>query len=77
MFSFNTDSLGWSCYRPFKGVNWALVLGLSLGDIIKGRALVLGLLLNLLLSLASGLAFWACAPIILNPINHLLINLEC
>ena len=43
VFSFNTDSLGWLCYQPFKGVNWALVMGLSLGDIIKGRALVLGL----------------------------------
>ena len=44
-------------------------MGLWLKDIIKGRALVLGLLFNLLLSLSFGLVFWACAPIILNPIK--------
>ena len=70
VFSFNTNSLGWLYYQPFEGVNWALVLGLWLGDIIKGRALVLGLLLNPLLSLTFGLVFWVCAPIILNPIMN-------
>ena len=39
MFSPNMDSLG--C-QPFKGVNWALVLGLYLGNVIKGLLLVLG-----------------------------------
>ena len=57
-----------------KGGNWALVLGLCLEDVNKGRALVLGPLLNLLLSLAFGLVFWACAPIILNPINIKLLR---
>ena len=51
-------------------MDWALILGLCLGDIIEGRALVLGLLFNLLLRLTFGLVFWACAPIILNPINY-------
>ena len=59
VFSFNTDSLGRLYYQPLEGVDWALVLGLCLRDIIKGRALVLGLLLNLLLSLTFGLVFWA------------------
>ena len=42
-------------------MNWALVLSLYLGDVIKGPVLVLGLLLNPFLSLAFGLMFWACA----------------
>ena len=50
-------------------MNWALVLGLYLGDVIKGPALVLDLLLNPFLSLAFGLVFWAYTPIILNPIS--------
>ena len=75
MFAPNMDSLG--C-QPFKGVNWALVLGLYLRDVIKGPALVLGLLLNPFLSLAFGLVFCAYAPIILNPINfYLLLFLYC
>ena len=68
-FPFNTNSLGLLYYRSIEGVSWALVMGLWLKDIIKGRALVLGLLFNLLLSLSFGLVFWACAPIILNPIK--------
>ena len=63
MFSSNTDSLG---YQSFKGASWALVSGLHLGDTIKGLLLVLGPLLIL----TFGLASWACAPIISNPINH-------
>ena len=51
-------------------MNWALVLGLYLGDVIKGPTLVLGLVLNPFLSLVFGLVFWACAPIILNPISY-------
>ena len=51
-------------------MTWALVLGLCLGDAIKGPSLVLGLLLNPFLSLKFGLVFWACAPIILNPISY-------
>ena len=39
VFPPNTDSLG--C-QPFKGANWALVLGLPLRDTIKGLLLVLG-----------------------------------
>ena len=39
VFSLNTDSLG--C-QPFKGMSWALVLGLPLRDTIKGLLLVLG-----------------------------------
>ena len=39
------------------------------GDVIKGPALVLGMLLNPFLSLAFELVFWAWVPIILNPIN--------
>ena len=69
VFSYNTDSLGRLYYRHFEGVNWALILGMFFSDIIKGRALVLGLLLNLLLSLTFGFMFWACAPIILNSIS--------
>ena len=69
VFSFNTNFLGRLYYQSFEGVNWALIMGLRLEDIIKGRALVLGLLFNLLLSLSFGLVFWACAPIILNPIS--------
>ena len=46
--SFNTNSLG---YQPIKGVNWALILGLYLGDVIKGLLLVLGPFL---------IPFWAC-----------------
>ena len=42
------DSLG--C-QPFKGVIWALVLGLYLGDVIKGLLVVLGPFL---------ISFWAC-----------------
>ena len=57
VFSFNTNSLGLLHYQSFEGVNWALVLGLWLEDIIKGRALVLGILLNLILSLTFGLVF--------------------
>ena len=63
MFSSNTDSLG---YQSFKGVSWALVLGQHLRDTIKGPLLVLGLFLLSMLGLAS----WACAPIISNPINY-------
>ena len=48
VFSPNMDSLG--C-QPFKGVNWALVLGLYLGDVIKGLLLALGPFL---------ISFWAC-----------------
>ena len=59
--------------KSFEEVNWALVLGLWLEDIIKGRALVLGILFNLLLSLSFGLVFWAYTPIILNPINYKLL----
>ena len=43
-------------------------MGLWLEDIIKGRALVLDLLFNLLLTLLFGLVLWTCAPIILNSI---------
>ena len=43
MFSSNTDSLG---YQSFKGASWVLVLGLYLGDTIKGLTLVLGPLFN-------------------------------
>ena len=43
MFSSNTDSLG---YQSFKGASWTLVLGLHLGDTIKGLTLILGLLFN-------------------------------
>ena len=59
MFSSNTNSLG---YQSFKGANWALVSGLHLGDTVKGLTLVLSLL-------TFGLAFWAYAPIISNPIS--------
>ena len=62
MFSSNTDSLG---YQSFKGVSWALVLGMHLGDTIKGLLLVLGPFLIPMFGLAS----WACAPIISNPIK--------
>ena len=57
VFSFNTNSWGLLYYQSFEGVNWALVLGLWLEAIIKGQALVLALLLNLLLSLTFGLVF--------------------
>ena len=52
---------------------WALVLGLYLSDVIKGLLLVLGPFLipfwACVLGLRLGLASWACAPIISNPIN--------
>ena len=62
MFSPNTDSLG--C-QPCKGASWALVLGLPLRDTIKGLLLVLGPFLIP----TFGLVFWACVPIISNPIK--------
>ena len=69
MFSSNTDSSG---YQSFKGVSWALVSGLHLGDTIKDLLLVLSPLLILTFRLAS----WACAPIISNPITlHIISNL--
>ena len=63
MFSSNMDSLG---YQSFKRVSWALVLGLHLGDIIKGLLVVLSPFLIPIFGLAS----WICAPIILNPIER-------
>ena len=62
MFSSNTDSLG---YQSFKRVSWALALGLHLGDTFKGLLLVL----DPFLIPIFGLAFWAYAHVILNPIN--------
>ena len=62
MFSSNTDSLG---YQSFKGTSWTLVSGMHLGDTIKGLLLVLGQLLIL----TFGLASWAWASIISNPIK--------
>ena len=62
VFSPNTDSLG--C-KPFKGANWALVLGMPLRDTIKGLLLVSGPILIP----TFGLVSWACAPIISNCIN--------
>ena len=62
VFSLNMDSLG--C-QPFKGANWALVLGMPLRDTIKGLLLVLGPILIP----TFGLVSWAYAPIISNPIN--------
>ena len=61
MFSSNTDSLG---YQSFKRGSWALVSGMHLGDTIKGLLLVLDPFLIPMFGLAS----WACAPIISNPI---------
>ena len=66
MFSPNTDSLG---YQPFKGVSWALILGLPLRDTIKGLLLVLGPFLIP----TFGLVSWACAPIISNPIRFYVV----
>ena len=48
MLSPNMDSLG--C-QPFKVVNWTIVLGLYLRDVIKGLLLVLGSFL---------IPFWTC-----------------
>ena len=66
MFSYNTDSLG---YQSFKWVSRALVLSLSLRDTINGLLLVL----DPFLIPTFGLVFWACAPIILNPIIYIYI----
>ena len=47
-------------------------LGLCVWAYVVGRALLcllLGLLLYLFLILTFGLVFWACAPIVLNPIS--------
>ena len=63
VFSPNTNSL--DC-QPFKGVSWALVLGLPLRDTIKGLLLVLGPFLIP----TFGLVSWACAPFISNPISY-------
>ena len=57
------DALG---YQSFKEASWALVLGLHLGDIIKGLLLVLGPFLIPMFGLTS----WACVPIISNPIRY-------
>ena len=62
MFSSNTDSLG---YQSFKGASWAFVSGLHLGNTVKGLLLALGPFLIPMF----GLATWACAPIISNPIK--------
>ena len=64
MFSSNTNSLG---YQSFKGVSWALNLGLPLRDTIKGLLLVLS---PFLIS-TFGLTSWAYASIISNPISSL------
>ena len=50
MFSSNTDSLG---YQSFKGVSWTLVLGLYLGDTIKGLLILLDSFLIPMFGLAS------------------------
>ena len=50
-FFSNTDSLG---YQSFKGASWALVLGVHLGDTIKGLLLILGPFLIPMFRLASG-----------------------
>ena len=63
MFSPNTDFLG--C-QPFKGASWAIVLGLTLRDTIKGLLVVL----DPFLIPTFGLVSWACAPIISNPISN-------
>ena len=63
MFSSNMNLLG---YQFFKGVSWTLVLGLHLGDTIKGLLLVLDPFLIPMFGLAS----WACEPIISNPIRN-------
>ena len=62
MFSSNTDSLG---YQSFKRASWALVSGLHLGDTIKGLLIVLDPFLIPMFGLAS----WAYASIISNPIR--------
>ena len=70
MFSSNTDSLG---YQTFKWASWALVSGLHLGGTIKDLLLVLSPFLIQMF----GLTFWACTPIISNPIRNgriLLVN---
>ena len=56
--------------------NWMMTVlgpcfGPIFGDVSKGPTLVLGLLLNPFLSLAFGLVFWACTPIILNLITNI------
>ena len=66
VFSPNTDSLG--C-QSFKGVSWAIVLGLPLRDTIKSLLLALGPFLTP----KFGLVSWACAPIISNPISYALV----
>ena len=50
MFSSNMDSLG---YQVFKGVSWAFVLGMNLGDTIKDLLLVLDSFLIPMFGLAS------------------------
>ena len=51
MFSPNTDSLG---YRPFKGVNWTLVLGLIFGGCHQGPIASTGPVFNPVLGLRLG-----------------------
>ena len=69
VFSFYMGSLGCLCHQPFEGVDRAPVLGPFLLDIITGRAVLLGLPLNHILSLIFGLVFWACTDIVLDPIS--------
>ena len=56
-------------HQPFEGVDRAPVLGPCQWGIITGRVVLLGLPLNPILSLIFGLVFWACTPIVLDPIS--------
>ena len=69
MFSFNKNSLG---YQSFKWASWVLVSGLYLGDTINSPLLVLGPFLIPMFGLAS----WAYAAIISNPIKYTCLRIS-
>ena len=68
-FPFTRVLWGCLCHQPCEGVDRTPALGQCQWDIIMGRAILLGLPFNPILSLLLRLVFWACAPLVLDPIN--------
>ena len=67
-FPFTRVLWGCLCHQPYEGVDRAPALSPCQWDIIMGRAVLLGLPLNPILSRLLGLVFWAYAPIVSYPI---------
>ena len=66
-FPFTRVLWGSLCHQPCEGVDRAPAMGQW--DIIMGRAVLLGLPLNPILRLLLGLVFWACVPMVSDPIS--------